>query len=279
MKIEHDIHVHTYLSVCGKDSATIEAYVCSAKKLGIKKIGIADHMWDLKIPFTDSMRNSLNAGDGEVILNWYRVQGIEHCRKILKDIEEIDTEGIEFLFGGEVDYCPGLGAAITVEEAEKLDFMVVPNSHTHHLMDKSLYEPYHKHAEFMLRATMDICTSETAPYVTSLAHPFEAVCCPYPVEYLINAISDRQFKEVFCAAKENNIAAEINTSCFTSCKTIEELRNHYMIRVLSIAKDCDCTFTFGSDSHSDNGQDSILKGPIIADILGITEENLHPFVR
>ena len=278
MKIRHDIHAHTHLSLCAESSATMEAYVRSAKKYGLDMIGIADHMWDDRIPFTESMRHSQMAGDGENVLNWYRAQNIAHCRESLKELAQTDAQGVRFLFGGEVDYCPGIGAAITEEEAEKLDFMIVPNSHTHHIMDAGLYEPYVKHGEFMLKATMEICTAPTAKYVTSLAHPFDAVCCPYPVEYVIDSISDAQLKEAFCAAKEANIAAEINGACFVNM-TREQIANNCRTRVLSVAKDCGCKFTFGSDSHSDYGQDTLPLAGIVADILGLTENDLHDFVR
>lgn len=278
MKITHDIHAHTHLSVCGEDSATVEYYVRSAKKLGLTAVGIADHMWDLSIPFTDSMRRSRSAGDGSAVTNWYLAQGIGHCREILPEIAAADLQGVRFFFGGEVDYCPGRGAAITVEEAEKLDFMVVPNSHTHHIMDKACYEPYAKHGEFMVRAAMEICTAPTAPYVTSLAHPFDPVCCPYPAEYVIDTISDAQFTEVFSAAKEANIAAEINTACFAG-QTEDEMRNSWRLRVLSIAKSCGCKFTFGSDSHAEGEQDTLPLGETVARLLGLSENDLHEFVR
>ncbi len=278
MKVEHDIHAHTHLSLCGKENATIEYYVRSAKKLGLKMIGISDHMWDAKVPFTEGMRHSRSAGDGEVVLNWYRAQDIAHCRQILAEIEATDTQGVRFFFGGEVDYCPGLGAAITEEEAAKLDFMVVPNSHTHHVMDKALYEPCEKHGEFMVRAAMDICTSPVSRYVTSLAHPFDPVCCPYPAERVIDTITDAQFEEVFCAAREKGIAAEINSACFRG-KDEAQIRNFWMTRVLAIAKKCGCKFTFGSDSHSDGAQDSLPLAGQVADILGLTENDLHEFVR
>lgn len=278
MKIEHDFHLHTHLSVCGQDDATIENYMRSAKELGIKKIGIADHMWDAKVPFVESMRHSRAAGGGDVVLNWYRRQDIAHCREILAELEQVDTTGVEFFFGGEVDYCPGVGAAITLEEAEKLAFMTVPNSHTHHLMDTKDYEPKEKHAEFMIRAGMEICTAPTAKYVTALAHPFDATLPPYSPAELMEFITDSQMAEVFCAAKENNIAAEINVSCYNGCPD-DQLQNHYMTRILKVAKDCGCTFTFGSDSHDAMGQYILTRGPMVADILGITEEDLHPAVR
>ena len=277
MKIRHDIHCHTHLSLCGKDNATIAYYVRSARKLGLKLVGIADHMWDEKIPFAESMRHSRSAGDGENVLNWYRAQFIPHCREILDEIAAADAGDIRFAFGGEVDYCPGIGAAITLEEAEKLDFMIVPNSHTHHIMDKALYEPPRKHAEFMLRAAMEICTAPTAKYVTALAHPFDPVCCPYPAERVMDTIRDEEFFEVFRAAAEAGIAAEINTACYSSLP-VESFGNLWMTHVLSIAKKAGCTFTFGSDAHSDPAQDTILLAEQVSACLGLTENDLHPFV-
>lgn len=271
MNITYDIHAHTHLSICGQDNSTIENYVKSAKRNGIFLIGIADHMWDKEIPYHENMRHAKGAGPngGEGVVNWYKAQPIEHCREILPELESVDTEGVKFLFGGEVDYCPGRGAAITPENAEKLDFMVVPNSHTHHVMDKADYEPYQKHADFMLRATLEIATAETARYVTSLAHPFDAVCCPYSVEYVIDCIKDEALIEVFSAAAENNIAAEINSASFVN----KDIKNLGLFRVLQMAKKAGCLFTFGSDSHSAN-QDDLHVCSDVAELLGLTENDI-----
>ena len=43
MKITHDFHIHTHLSHCGHPSAQVEHYMKTAKELGLKKIGFADH--------------------------------------------------------------------------------------------------------------------------------------------------------------------------------------------------------------------------------------------
>lgn len=55
MKEYQDLHCHTHLSVCEKDSATIPYYVESAVKQNIKTVGIADHMWDKEIPRPDDL--------------------------------------------------------------------------------------------------------------------------------------------------------------------------------------------------------------------------------
>jgi histidinol phosphatase-like PHP family hydrolase len=166
LKLEHDFHVHTHLSSCAKDSATIAHYVAKARELGIKKLGLADHMWDAAIPGASK---------------WYSVQDFAHISTIREEIAAVEHEGIEFLIGaeGEYDYAHR-GIALSEAVAEQLDFLIVPNSHTHMTMPKDFYEPHRKHAEFMLDAFYDIINSPLSKYVTAIPHPFMAVCCPYP---------------------------------------------------------------------------------------------------
>lgn len=279
MKIEHDIHTHTHLSLCAKESATIEYYVRSAKEKGLKVVGIADHMWDAKIPMPESLQLSAMAGPaGNCVVDYYKTQTVSRCQSILKEIEETDTQGVRFLLGGEVEYVPGYGIAITEESARHLDFIVVPNSHTHMVMDQSLYEPYEKHAEFMLRATMEICTGPMSRYVTTLAHPFDPVCCPYSREFVLDKITDAQLQVVFAAAKEKGIGVEINGGAYRK-KTREEILNMGTYRVLSVARGCGCVFTFGSDCHSEGGQDTLVGTMKVAEMLGLTEDDIHPLLR
>ncbi len=50
MKINHDFHIHTHLSLCADKSATAEAYAKIFKELGLKKaVGI----WSASIEITD----------------------------------------------------------------------------------------------------------------------------------------------------------------------------------------------------------------------------------
>ena len=158
LKLEHDFHVHTHLSSCAKDSATIAHYVAKARELGIKKLGLADHMWDAAIPGASK---------------WYSVQDFAHISTIREEIAAVEHEGIEFLIGaeGEYDYAHR-GIALSEAVAEQLDFLIVPNSHTHMTMPKDFYEPHEKHIEYMIDAFMDIVTSDVAPYITAIPHPF-----------------------------------------------------------------------------------------------------------
>lgn len=274
MNISYDIHAHTQLSLCAEPSATIESYVRSAERNGLSLIGIADHMWDPAIPFADSMYHGAASGDTRAVTDWYyKTQTIERCETLRNELPKGSKKPI-FLFGGEVEYCPHVGAAITPKNAARLDFLIVPNSHTHMIMDKASYEPYSAHADFMLKATMEICTAPTAKYVTSLAHPFDAVCCPYDVDFVIDALTDNQLHEVFSAAAENRIAAEINAASFEKFQDQNAIRNSGLFRVLCAAKAAGCRFTFGSDSHSDKGQDILPLCATVSTLLGLSEKDI-----
>ena len=275
MKVQHDIHTHTRLSLCAQPSATLDYYIRSAKKLGLNTVGLSDHLWDSAIPFPAGMHH---ASYGEGGCDWYRAQDLSHIRELLPELNAADREGIRFFFGAEVEYCQGRGAAITMEHAETLDYLIVPNSHTHLAMDRALYEPYQKHADFMLRAAMDIAAAPTAQFVTTLVHPFDPVACPYRRDYVWDCLRDSQLTEAFQALAESGIAAEINTACFTKCPD-DALPNHGLMRILAVAKACGCKFTFGSDSHAEGEEDTILRAGKIADILGLTENDLADFVK
>ena len=111
------------------------------------------------------------------------------------------------LFGAEAEYSyENRRPAVTPDVAEQLEVLLVPNSHTHLTMPKDFYQPYEKHAEYMIDAFMDIVNSDVARYITAIPHPFMAVCCPYDNRILIDLISDDSFKRCFSAAAEKGIA-------------------------------------------------------------------------
>lgn len=269
MKIRHDLHIHTHLSECARDpESTLANYLPFARANGLTTIGIANHLWDSDIPCP---------------IHWYHSQNFEHISAILDDMKAIQPDGIRVLFGAECEYdYANRGIAITPEHAEKLDFLLVPNSHTHMTMPKEFYEPHQRHADFMLTAFMDIVTSPLAKYVTAVAHPFSAVNCPYDNRCLFDLISDAQYIECFEAARQANIAIEINTSSFYPLP-LNEIIEHPSLRMFDLARKCGCKFTFGSDAHSPSYQIN-HSGPwanayVAAQILGLTEDDLADSVQ
>ena len=221
MKITHDFHIHTTLSKCAnKENATVENYVNHAKRLGLKKLGFANHFWDEKFDPDDN--------------NFYKAHPFDYIYSLKDELKKYETEGIKMYLGCEGEYSYKLrSVAISEEAAEKFDFIVIPNSHTHMSMPKEFYEPYEKHAQFMIDAYNDVLDCAINKYITAMAHPFEAVCCPYDNSILIDLIDDDTFKRLFNKQAERGIAFEINVSSMKK-KSHEEIEKMSQIRMLLI---------------------------------------------
>lgn len=271
MIISHDFHLHTNLSLCADKEATVALYVQKAKELGLKKIAITNHMWDHKI---DGWHNFDPSKD-----EFYEVQTYEYVEKIKKEITNFKNAEVQIYFGCEAEYsfksrCP----AISPQTAEKMDVLLVPNSHTHLTMPKNFYYPHRKHIDFMIDSFMDIINSEVAEFITAVPHPFLAVACPYDNRELLCEMTDDDFKRCFSAAAEKGIALEINPS-FIRGKSLCEAYDDPIFRMYRIAKECGCLFTVGSDSHSEKGFDGFERIYLLTAVLGLTEQNFHPLTR
>lgn len=265
MQINHDFHIHTNLSLCAARTVTAQHYIDKANELGLDKIGFSNHMWDEKI------QPCLN--------DFYETQSIPYNLKLKEELKTLDNKGVRIYFGAEAEFHPVYGVALTEENAEKFDYIIVPNSHTHMTMGKSLYEPYQKHVDFMVEAYKKILKSPVSRYILSMAHPFDAVCCPYDIQVLYKMIPDDVFKELFDATAEKGIAVEINTSCFKGI-TKENFEQFGAMRMFRIAREMGCKFTFGSDSHSETGHDTYMQdSKTIIDCLDIKVNDLAEMVR
>ncbi|MBO7150820.1 MAG: PHP domain-containing protein [Clostridia bacterium] len=265
MKITHDLHIHTTLSLCGKPDATVENYFAAAKERGLTKLGFADHMWDEKIPLASA--------------GFYEKQGVSHVLSLKDTLKNVDTNGIKVLVGCETEYDPLRGdIAITQESAEKFDFVLVPTSHTHMMMPKEFLYPYEKHIEFMVQAYENAINSPVSRYITAMAHPFAAVCCPYDRKILLRMIDDDTYKRVFTKTAEKGIAVEISLVDFRTASR-EDVEASPLLRMFSIAKDCGCKFTFGSDAHTIANLAAHDRAEDLCDLLSLREDDLAPIAR
>ncbi len=277
MNITHDFHIHTHLSLCADKSATAEAYAKIFKEQGIKKAGFSDHFWDAT--YENSHAYLLDNTGQHNPQGFYTVQNYEYLCQLKPELSAVDFGDTEIFFGCETDYDPvNRRPAITPETAEKFDFVLMPNSHTHMVMPIEYYEPYEKHIDYMIQIYEDTLNSDVAKYITSMAHPFEAVCCLYDRYILMKMISDDTYKRLFSKTAEKGIAVEVNVSCMRG-KTPEEIANLEEMRLFRIAKDEGCLFTFGSDSHDDLSHKYYSNATLVAELLNLTEKDLHPLVR
>ncbi len=252
MKIRHDFHIHTSLSLCADESATVENYLKNARDLGLTHLGFSNHFWDEKIKGATP---------------FYVPQNFSHLLRLKPELAGCADPQIKLYFGCETEYDPNRhDVTITEETAQQFDYILVPNSHTHLVMPTSCYQPYQQHVDFMIRAYEDILNSSVSRYITAIAHPFEAVGCPYDYTILIDMIPDDCFKRLFSQTAEKGIAFEINVDCMHD-KTDAQIVSCSQMRMFQIAKECGCRFLFGSDAHNNKAHRSYAHADLIADLL------------
>ncbi|MDD7675954.1 MAG: PHP domain-containing protein [Eubacteriales bacterium] len=118
--------------------------------------------------------------------------------------------------------------------------------------------------------------AKTVP--TSIAHPFHP--CGFSADMqkkIIDLIPDADLTDCFKKAQSMGVAIEINTGSF--CHPANDYADEPLIRVMKLALAAGCRFTFGTDSHSLAGLDSIRKGNDISRLVGITQSNLADIVK
>ena len=267
MKISHDFHIHTYLSLCADPNATLDTFTEALQREELKKIGISNHFWDAKIPPLSE--------DG-----YFTMQNLDWIMRDMPAIEEMrKNTDIKVYFGCEAEYDPvHHDVAIAEETCEKFDYVIVPNSHTHLVMPSEYWLDYAKHKEFAITAYQDIIRSKVSKYITAIAHPFEMVGFPHEEE-LLDTISDDEFRRLFDETAEKGIAFEINVAGMRH-KNEEEVASLYKMRLYRLAKECGCKFIFGSDAHSAVELTDYSKwAGFVADLMGLTDDDIIDFAK
>ena len=130
-------------------------------------------------------------------------------------------------------------------------------------------------SDFMVQSFRSLMNNETLKTYSdivpvSVAHPFQPVGS-WPLRAdMVALISDQTFGDLFEMAAKRGIGLEINTSA----KTPETQR------ICTIAKECGCKFTLGSDAHTREAlKTKIFETDAGTDALGLTEYDFMDFVR
>lgn len=269
MNIKHDFHIHTDLSICANNTATLDNYINIAKDLRLEKIGIANHFWDSRISGAFEFYTVPNA-----------TQSFEYIKSLEPQIRKASSQELKIYFGGEAEYAPmHHDISVSEEIAEQLDFILVSNSHTHITMPKELYNPYEKHVDYMIRAFEDIVNSKVSKHITAIAHPFDAVCCPYDSQILIDMIPDDTYRRLFDKAASKGIACELNVACMKK-KSYEEIESLAHIRMFRLAKEAGCKFIFGSDAHDSASHERYLwLTDTLSELLELREDDIAKIAK
>ena len=241
MTIKEDIHIHTSVSSCAMRDATIEKYIERAAGSQFKTLGFSDHLWDSAVSGASK---------------WYSTQNVEHVLQTKDAIMNCaQNNGIKLLFGCETEFTYEGKLCLAEENFDLFDYVLVPHSHTHMgcVMPREYAEDNKRHARFLMDSFMAAVEHPLSSRFTAIVHPF-VPGTKYDIYNEVQAlIPDSYFYEAFAAAREKGIAIEMNGSTLIYMPD-EQIPSCEYVRIYSIAKECGCKFTYGSDSHDFRGE-------------------------
>ena len=229
-KVDHDYHIHSYLSLCSNDpEQNPERIMAYAKQHGFKNICLTDHYWDESVLGASS---------------WYQAQDTAHVRSILplpKDQE------LPFYFGAETDLKEDMTLGISLEQLGKLDFVIIPTTHLHMrnftIREQATAEERTQAWISRLDGVLDMDLPFEKIGIAHLACPLIAPKDEY--ERVLNGVSDDEMRHLFQKAAKVGVGIEINASDWTK----GSVAYGQAVRMFTIAKECGCKFYLGSDGH------------------------------
>ena len=261
MKITHDMHLHTGLSLCASPDTRFEDFIEPALAMGLEKIGISNHFWDENVtPFSE---------DG-----YFTIQNFKYLEREADAIRKEKRIKVSFGCEAEYDYKRG-DVAMTEETAEKFDHILVAHSHTHLIMPPELKYDIPRHMEFMMKSYSDIIKGRISKYITAIAHPFDAICTSQEkIWAMYRTVKSDDFRALFDETAKRGIAYELNVTGHHPVSH-DELEGSPMVYVARLAKECGCKFTFGSDAHAVGEfpyfNDNAL---VLAEVLSLTDDDI-----
>ena len=234
-QIDHDYHLHSFLSSCANDPVQDEAYILQkAKELGLSRIVITDHYWDSAVPGASK---------------WYQPQNFEHISKA-KPLPQ--AEGLTYLFGCETDMDKHMTIGCPASRFHDFAFIVIPTTHLH--MTGFTIDETDDTVPARARLwgeRMDALLAQDLPFhKIGIAHLSTCLINwrrKSREEYLetLKQIKQEDMERVFTRAAEKGCGIELNLSDMR----IAGADLDAVLRPFHIAKACGCKFYLGSDAH------------------------------
>ena len=230
--VDHDLHIHSKLSLCSSDpEQNNERILQYAKENNLKTICLTDHFWDYP--------------NVECEQDWYRKQNFEHISKA-KPLPQAD--GIKFLFGCETEMNREMEIGLTKERFDDFDFVIIPTTHFHmdFVMPAEISTPEQR-AQYWLKRLNILLDMDLPFYKIGIAHLTCGLIDKTRKRFLdtINSLGTTDLKNVFEKAAKKGVGIELNGDDMKF--TDEEAAT--VLRPYKIAKDVGCKFYCGSDSH------------------------------
>ena len=271
-QIDHDLHIHTYISGCaGHDPRqSKEAILTYGLVNGFGLLCVCDHIWDRKV--TPARIN-------ENAWSWLtHGQDFEKARELLPLPQ---SKACNFLFGSEADMdCAG-NIAVSREEFDNFDFINFAVNHLH--LTKFTYDPSkagdynspeEEFKELCKARLLRLLNMDLPFHKCGLAHFTLGPLKAYEL------FSDEEYREIFGLAAQKGIGVELNFSEELIYRVSSPRDEEILLRPYRIAKEMGCKFYLGGDAHDPECLATRkLWFERMVDMLELTEDDKFDFVK
>ena len=259
--VDHDYHIHSYLSLCSHDDEHTPSRILQyAKEHGLRKICLTDHFWDETIPGASG---------------WYQKQNYAHICEALPLPSDPD---VEFVFGCEIDMDKHMTIGLAKEHFDRFGFVIIPTTHLHmknFTVDDSI--TLEERAEVYVKRLDKVLDMDLPFHKIGIAHLTCSLLAPGEWQdhlTVLDMISDEEFTRLFTKAAKVGVGIELN---FPAGNYSEEDLPR-ALRPYKIAKACGCKFYVGSDSHKVREQEEGYANlQAMVDVLDLEESDKFTF--
>lgn len=252
---DHDFHIHSTVSRCCKDPLqTPEAILSYGINNGFRRICLTNHFWDEKV---------------ESEAEWIEEHGYKYLTSVLPLPK---AEGIDFLFGAEIDMDYNGILGISEETLSELDFVTVATTHMHLTGNtvKEKIETPEEAAEIWINKIRRLLSLPLPFYKMGIAHMTTGHILKEKTPEVIRLLPENELYDIFSDCAKKGMGIELNTKTIFSS---EEEKN-IILRPYFIAKDCGCKFYLGSDSHRTDALKNAKENfERIIDLLSLEEKD------
>ncbi len=241
-QIDHDYHLHSFLSVCSKDESQVPAaMLAKAQERGLREICITDHYWDENVPCNTRVNW------------WYEKQGHAHVSSVLPLPQHPQ---VRFLFGCEADMDSDDRIGLSPARYDDFDFIIVATTHLHHMAGERFENLSNAEVAQRWIERFDAVLSSDLPfYKVGIAHLTCSLMNRKSREdYLetLELIPQSELERLFTKAASLGVGIELNYSDVS----VPDAEYERVMRVFRTAKACGCKFYLGSDAHSQKGMEA-----------------------
>lgn len=232
-RFDHDLHIHTFLSSCSKDSEqTPERILRYAEENGLQTVCVTDHVWNGPLHYP---------------ARFYEPQDLAHIRQ---NLPLPQAAGVRFLFGAETDMDRDFRLGLSPEDMETLDFVIIPTTHMHMPLAIDQQSGVEERADAYVRRLRALTEMDLPAGKIGIAHLTTALIAGKQGKGaqipILALVSDDTFRSLFSAAAKKGYGIELNQEITAYAPEAQEP----LLRPFRIAKSCGCKFYLGSDAHN-----------------------------